>query len=206
MKKILLSIVALAAITVSTVSAQAPQGWTFGPKAGITISNGTNQPSDANSKYKVGFTGGAFVEYGLSNEWLGLSAEVLYSSQGAKQDDYTDEGVKITDNKENLNYLNIPILAKFYVLRGLSINAGIQPGFLLGAKGSWKEDGHKESRTGTEGLKTFDFSVPVGLSYSFDCGLIIDARYNIGVTKVPDFVDAPNSKNSVFAVTLGWRF
>lgn len=46
--------------------------------------------------------------------------------------------------------------------------------------------------------------IPVGLSYDFKFGLILDARYNIGVTNLAK--DAGCTRNSVFAVTAGWRF
>lgn len=77
------------------------------------------------------------------------------------------------------------------------MKAGVQPGFLLGAN-----DGMKDA------FKTFDLAVPVGVSYDFNCGLILDARYNIGVTKVAkaEYSDDSKIRNSVFAVTAGWRF
>ena len=43
----------------------------------------------------------------------------------------------VTESEEfsyRLNYLNIPILANFYVTKGLALKAGIQPGFLIGSK------------------------------------------------------------------------
>ena len=101
MKKILFSILAVAAFAF-TASAQ-DTGFGYGVKAGINIANLTN--SDGN--YKVGFTGGIFADYRFSNLFA-LSADVLYSRQGAKGDD-----AKIkTDN------LNIPILANFYLVKG----------------------------------------------------------------------------------------
>ena len=179
MKKILFSILAVAAFAF-TASAQ-DTGFGYGVKAGINIANLTN--SDGN--YKVGFTGGIFADYRFSNLFA-LSADVLYSRQGAKGDD-----AKIkTDN------LNIPILANFYLVKGLAVKAGVQPGFLLGAN-----DGMKDA------FKTFDLAVPVGVSYDFNCGLILDARYNIGVTKVAkaEYSDDSKIRNSVSAVTAGRR-
>ena len=54
-----------------------------------------------------------------------------------------------------------------------------------------------------DGLKKFDFSIPVGLSYEF-ANFVFDARYNFGVTDVFDWSDAP--KNSVFQFTFGYKF
>ncbi|MBR4454439.1 MAG: outer membrane beta-barrel protein [Bacteroidales bacterium] len=49
---------------------------------------------------------------------------------------------------------------------------------------------------------SFDFSVPVGLSYEYK-NFVLDGRYNIGVTKI---VDGDDSKNRVFQITLGYKF
>ena len=51
-------------------------------------------------------------------------------------------------------------------------------------------------------VKTFDFSIPVGASYEYQ-NFVLDARYNIGVTKVIDGLDC---RNSVFQLTLGYKF
>ena len=143
MKKVLLSIAAL--FTVATYASAQETGFGFGPKVGINLSNQTLLDGD----YKTGLTAGVFADYRFSNLFA-LSADVLYSRQGAKGDD-----AKIkTDN------LNIPILANFYLVKGLAVKAGVQPGFLLGAN-----DGMKDA------FKTFDLAVPVGVSYDFNCGL-----------------------------------
>ena len=84
--------------------------------------------------------------------------------------------------------------------RGMALKAGVQPGFLLAAKA--KEGDVKVDAKNI--YKTFDLSIPVGLSYDFKFGLILDARYNIGVTNLAK--NAGYTRNSVFAVTAGWRF
>lgn len=184
-KKTILAVIAAGALT-ATATAQ-ETGFGFGAKAGINISNLTK---DLNADAKVGFTGGVFADYRFSNLFA-LSADVLYSRQGAKDG----------DDKLTTDNLNIPILANFYLVKGLAVKAGVQPGFLLAA--NEKTDGTKTDVK--DDMKTFDFSVPVGLSYTFGCGLMIDARYNIGVTDVSK-VDAVKARNSVWTVTAGWRF
>lgn len=93
--------------------------------------------------------------------------------------------------------LNIPILANFYLVKGLAVKAGIQPGFLLKAKNNDVDV--------KAAYKKADVAVPVGVSYLFNCGLILDARYNIGLTSLTKDKDIV-TRNSVFAVTAGWRF
>ena len=52
---------------------------------------------------------------------------------------------------------------------------------------------------------TFDFSIPVGVSYEFDNHIVIDARYNIGITNINKGGDVTN-RNSVFLATVGYKF
>ena len=172
MKKVLLSIAAL--FTVATYASAQETGFGFGPKVGINLSNQTLLDGD----YKTGLTAGVFADYRFSN---------LYSRQGTK-----GEGVKVkTDN------LNIPILANFYLVKGLAVKAGIQPGFLLKAKNNDVDV--------KAAYKKADVAVPVGVSYLFNCGLILDARYNIGLTSLAKDKDIV-TRNSIFAITAGWRF
>ena len=190
MKKFLV----MAAMVLSSVGAFAQYSAgdiTIQPKVGLNVSSTT---SDA-AEYKAGFVGGAELEYHAS-PMLGISAGVLYSMQGAK--------VKDSDVKMNLNYINIPILANVYVANGLALKAGIQPAFNVSNK--VKADGISvdyDKYAPEEGkIKSFDFAIPVGLSYEY-MNVCLDARYNIGLTKLADAGDA---KNSVFQITLGYKF
>ena len=174
----------IAAMMVATLTASAQNEAgqiSIMPKAGITLATVTKFND---TKMRVGFVGGVEAEYGIS-EMFGLTGGLLYSLQGT--------AVKGGGDNINLHYLNIPILAQVYPVKGLAIKAGIQPGFLLSAKyGSAKIDNKK----------SFDFAIPVGLSYEIS-NVVIDARYNIGLTK---WVEGSSSKNSVFQFTLGYKF
>lgn len=169
------------------------------PRMGISISNYAGDDSDGTDA-KIGFTTGVDAEYQL-NEWLGLSGGLQYSMQGCKEDEV----------KFNSNYLNIPLLAHFYVADGLALNVGIQPGILVNSK--IKVQG--VSVDVDDLFETFDFSIPLGISYEIS-NFVIDARYNLGVTKVIKegnwdvygltISSQPDLRNSVFQITLGYRF
>ena len=100
---------------VATLTASAQNvagGFSIKPMAGVSFATITN---DKDAKMKVGFVGGAEAEYGISNRF-GIAAGVVFSMQGAKAK--TDYGIldDKVDLKYNMNYLNIPILAKFYIV------------------------------------------------------------------------------------------
>lgn len=126
---------------------------------------------------------------------IGVSAGLIYSMQGAKT---TVEGVDAT---MKLDYLNVPILANVYVAPGLAVKLGIQPGFKLSAKAK-AETSRVSAEVDLDDVKGFDLAIPVGLSYQYQ-NIVLDARYNWGVTKITDGAD---SKNSVFQITLGYKF
>ena len=181
MKKFMM-MVAMAFATL-TASAQAEAGTvSLKPLVGITVANITEGNGDA----KVGLAAGAELGYQL-NESFAVTAGAIYSMQGAKS-----EGVKL-----NLDYINIPILANYYITKGLAVKAGIQPAFKV--KSEAKVD---VVSVDMDGFKSFDLSIPVGLSYEVS-DFVIDARYNWGMTKVLEGFD---SKNTVFQFTVGYKF
>ena len=197
----------IAAMMVAAISANAQNEvgqLTLMPKAGINISTITGD--GINKKSKVGLVAGIEAEYGIS-EKFGLQFGLLYSMEGCKSDLViaTGEGAsafRAEGVKWNLDYINIPIMAQYYVVKGLAVKAGIQPAFNV--RGKWSVDGNsgKMKDLGFE-PKAFNFSIPVGLSYEYQ-NFVLDARYNIGVTKLVK--DADQGRNSTFAITLGYKF
>ena len=192
MKKLLV----MAAMVLSSVGAFAQYSagdFTIQPKVGLNCASVTG---DNNAKYKAGFVGGVEAEYHIS-PLVGISGGLLYSMQGAKAD--AEEGNVKVEGKYNMDYLNIPILANFYVAKGLALKAGIQPGFKVSSKikvGSVSVDDDSDA------IKSFDLSIPVGISYEY-MNICLDARYNIGCTKV--FKEG-DGNHSVFQLTLGYKF
>jgi hypothetical protein len=190
MKKLIL----LAAIIMTSVGAHAQHevgSVTIQPKVGMNIASLT-KAEGADSR--IGLAIGAEAEYQIEDR-ISLSAGLLYSMQGATE---SEDGVDAT---RKLDYINIPILANIYVTKGLAFKVGVQPGINVSGKYKLEKGGSSISED-TDGVKAFDFSIPVGASYEFN-NLVLDARYNWGLTKVSKYA---NSKNSVFQITLGYKF
>ena len=137
--------------------------FTLKPMVGMTLPNITNY----DGKIKVGLAAGVEAEYGIT-ETFGVSAGVLYSMQGCKNKD-------VSDYKTTLDYINIPILANYYIVKGLAVKAGIQPGFCvskkMALKGTATNNGNRLDIDSNEkiedGIKAFQFAIPVGLSYEY---------------------------------------
>ena len=191
MKKFLMASLAMFFVAFESF-AQAEQGvFSIKPAAGITVANLTG--SGASSK--IGFTGGAELAY-QATFILGLSAGVMYSMEGAKD-------LRRFNAKANLSYLNIPVMANFYVFYDLALKIGVQPAFLL--KAEVKLDDTTIDIKNMNIVEKFNLSIPVGISYEFG-NLMIDARFAMGLTKVTKNTPEVNdSKSSVFQITLGYR-
>ena len=178
-----------------TVNAQNEAGQiTIQPKVGMNLST----LSEDGSKMKVGLAAGVEAEYGVA-ENFGIAVGALYSMQGAK--------VENSDLKMLLDYINVPIVAQFYPIKGLAIKAGAQFGFNVRSKISDGDHSVKmEDFFKAEGInakqKSLDISIPVGISYEIS-NIVIDARYNFGLTKV---MDPFKDKNRVFQLTVGYKF
>ena len=190
MKKMFLA-AAMMLVSVATFAQNAVGQITIQPKVGLNIANLTDA-DDADAR--IGLAAGAEFEYGVT-DMIGVSAGLIYSMQGAK------EKVEGVDCTMKLDYLNVPILANVYVAPGLAVKLGIQPGFKLSAKMKGEVSGNSVE-VDLDDIKGFDLAIPVGLSYQYQ-NIVLDARYNWGVTKIMDDVD---SKNSVFQITLGYKF
>ena len=209
MKKILITILALTGGVFTTNA----QDISFGVKAGINFANFTNTKS-YDAKYKKGWTAGIVLEYEITDKFS-IQPEVLYSTQGTDVS-FTRPNPRnkmITDKFDaevSLDYINVPILAKFYVFEGLSIDLGPQFAFLV-------DDSIDEVRTvltnpkstshrndvKLPGKKTFGIDGSVGIAYKLPENIFIQGRYNFGLLDVDEFEKA---KNSVFQITLGYEF
>jgi len=198
MKKIMM----IAAMMVAAISANAQNEVgqiTLKPTVGMNIATVTKQ---VDSKVRVGMMAGVEGEYGVA-ENFGLTAGLFYSMQGVK---FTNKvnGVDLTET-DKVDFLNIPIMANYYVIPGLAVKAGIQPGFKVSGKRSIdaKEGSSKANLTeDLEGIKSFQFAIPLGASYEYK-SFVLDARYNLYLTKAAKEAEG---RHSVFTISLGYKF
>ena len=129
MKKTIMTVVLLAVMALA--NAQNELGtMTIQPKGGFGFATLTNVPKAEMTG--VGMFGGE-LEYALK-EKLSIGAGINFDMLGYSIED--TEGIK--DWYTNMNYLALPAVANFYIWKGLALKAGLQPGFLLSAKESYK--------------------------------------------------------------------
>jgi len=193
MKKMMM-IVAFVAATVSASAQNINRevgAFTLQPKVGLTIGSFSGEyitvGGKVDTKKRVGFIAGVEGEYYATN-WLGIALGLNYAQQGWK----------FNDVKCKYDYLNVPLIADFYVARGLALKTGVQLGFLMNAK--WDDLNFKDDSNKT------NFSIPIGISYEFS-NVVLDLRYNVALSKVnKNATDNYKFRSDLVQFTLGYKF
>jgi hypothetical protein len=175
-----------------------------GIKGGPNFANiNTDASATENYKSRTGFHGGAFVLIKATK--IGIQPEIIFSQQGSK----------VTVNSQNLesnfSYVNIPVILKLYTVAGINLQLGPQFGFVTNAEtpiedqlnpGTYKVQDVKDK------MKSSDLTAAMGLGWDLPFGLTIDARYNLGISKIYDKAPSQQTekaKNQVFQLSLGYK-
>ncbi len=206
MKKILLFI----AVTVLTFSVAQSQEFRIGAKAGLNVASlgGDSYYGGLGSLgSRTSFHIGGLVEIPLMGKFS-LQPELLYSSEGSA----FSFGALGDDTK--LDYIRVPILAKFYIIEGLSAEAGPVFGVLVNAEGNYYNDDDIFVRGDAKDIyKSFDAQFGIGASYRLNMGFFFSLRYNKGLLSVNEEYEVDGyryntgkNQSNVFQVSAGYSF
>ena len=195
MKKLMMiAVMAVCCLTANAQNARHDAGsFTIQPMIGLSTGTWRGETSGTTStsnEARVGLAIGAEAEYYTSTDWLTISAGVMYQQQGWKFKDYSET--------TKLDYINIPVLANFYVAKGFALKIGVQPGFLVSAK-----EGSTDVK---DNCKSFNFAIPVGLSYEFKNGITLDLRGAASLTRVDKANDNYKWYTDGGMLTIGYKF
>ena len=185
MKKLLL----IGAITIFGLAQVNAQDFHLGAKVGINFSDiygdNTEETGPVTSIINFGVVGElAFTEK------LSFQPEIIYSLQGF--------GVE-NDELVSLNYLNLPLMGKYYITKGFSVEAGPQIGFLLSAR--------TDDVNVKDNFNTVDFAFNLGLGYKLNNGINFGARYNIGLSNINNIQGSSDKiRQGVLQVSVGYFF
>lgn len=183
----------LIVILVATVSVNAQ--FKFGVGGGMNFTNISGLESGgATVDGSAGFNGGLIMEVKLPVE-LGIEADVLFSQQGFDIN-YTDQSFAAYSSENNLTYIDVPVVAKLYILKVISLQGGVQYSQLLGAKS--KVEGFGESDV-KDAFNAGYLSAVLGFGIDVS-KLHFSTRYNFGVTNI----DSGDTKSNMLTLTLGF--
>ena len=179
--------------TGSTVKAQ--EFVHFGAKGGLNLTN-INSDNFSETKSRTGFHLGLIAEIPFGNRFS-LQPEVIYSTHGTEAD-VLMYGSGPRPTEYNLDYIQVPVLAKIFLTESLSIEAGPSFNFLVNEK----IDG-EEADFGSN----FEFGGALGAFYKFGGRFFGSARYTYGFTNAFDKENYDeNVHNNGFQLGIGFLF
>ncbi len=198
MKKMVFSIMMM--VFAISASAQHEAGkLTIQPKIGVNGSIFYMDDKNVKNENFGGLSAGVELEYQIK-KWFSLSAGALYSQEGGK---VKVKDINITE-KVKADYINIPVLANFYVWKGLALKVGVQPSFKVNDKFEVPNStvlATSKYSFGDE-MKGFDLKMPIGISYDFG-GLVLELRSAVGTIK--PFKDR-DYQNACATFSVGYKF
>lgn len=202
LKKITAGAMILGAVTVNAQEADNSRSMSpsFGVKGGVNFATITGDDFDSPDS-RTSFHVGALAEFPVA-EIFSVQIEALYSGQGFKSD--IDGGIFGGDGKAEyqLDYINVPVLAKLYVTKGFSFEVGPQFSFKVNEEIDFDATGNNGDINLNE-AKDFEFGVAAGVTFQTDMGLFATGRYNYGLTEI---IEDSDVKNSVFQIGIGYKF
>ena len=153
-------------IATGLMFAQKP--FSFGPKIGVDYTH--RWGNNVNDESALNYQAGAFFEYRFNNR-ISIAPELVFASHSTPKREIVDwididPPIDIT-RTEQINYIDIPILLKYYFTSSLSVDLGPQFGICVYDKYTekWKDDGKYKKTKHDLGANSFDFGVGIGLKY-----------------------------------------
>jgi len=201
-------------------SSQAQARFDVGLKAGLNFANigtsGSSASASVSQNYsnRTGYHFGAYALIKIAK--FGIQPEVIFSRQGQTYQVPSTSG----NFTQNYDYVNIPIIIKFYLAAGLNLQAGPQFGFLANQSSNVSavaSSGQTTTAQLKDLVKSSDVSLGLGLGWDLPFGLSITGRYNLGLSDLNKQSGVNNpliqssalgikqAKNQVFQFSVGYR-
>lgn len=143
----------------------------------------------------IGFHGGVYFPV-LLRPQLELQPEVLLARQGG--------GLGLSQNSTNykLDYLSLPVQAKWFFTNEWNAGVGIQASFLLNGQRQFNDE---EFQDVLDELKRHDFSLLFSAAFDSRQGLDAGLRFALGMTSLFRDDRTVFPKNRLVQVYLGYR-
>lgn len=191
MKTIVLSVSFLFATSVAVA-----QKISYGVIGGYNISKIENLGGDGLDVNRPGFHVGGIAEFAMNEKWS-WETSLVYSEEG---EEFTIDNVDFDYKYTNIN---LPVQAKYYITKGLSVHAGPQIGIITKIEESI--DGG-EARLIRDRVNSH-FALTGGIGYDLDMGLFAKISYARGLTDTIDNIDVTNNERlATVHFSLGYKF
>ncbi|MEH6679943.1 MAG: porin family protein [Sediminicola sp.] len=176
------------------------QSWTsefqLGARGGANFATVAGDDYDSPDS-RTSFYAGLVAEAPLSDRFS-LQPEVFYSGQGFDINDNPDG----PDAEFQMDYIQVPVLLKVYLIDGLNIHAGPQFGFKVNEELDF-DPNDDAGDFDSDAIKDFDFQLASGVEYKFPGGFFIQGRYAYGFSEL---IEDSDVHTSVFSAGVGFMF
>ncbi len=165
----------------------------IGIKGGLnfaSLSTSTSIAQDYSSR--TGYHLGAYVMFKFTK--IAIQPEIVFSKQGQT---YSIPSLNVSNGTNNFDYINIPIMIKFYLIEGLNLQAGPQFGFLASSSGNVYNtaNGSYTAQSLNNFVKSSDVTLALGAGWDLPFGLNITARYNLGLSDINKYTGTTSPSN-----------
>ncbi|MDQ3395704.1 MAG: PorT family protein [Bacteroidota bacterium] len=220
MKKILLLALALTCFKAAELRAQDIQ---YGIRAGVNNANWGGDAKDFlegiisyenafNTRNRTGFQAGGYLVLPIAPNFV-LEPALMYSTKGQEiystlfKNSFINPKISISNNS---HYIDLPVMAKYYIKNGFHVFGGPQVSYLVFNKvkaeaGILGFDIIDQNIYINAPLRKFDFSMAAGIGYQFQNGINISAGYDHGLTSL-DKGGRTDINNRVVRASLGYTF
>ncbi len=186
----------------------------FGIKGGLDRTNVRYYHPYSSSRYGFMLGGLAYIPINDA-ESLYLQPEVMYMQHGEKNVGSYLGGLNVNE-KYYIDYVAVPVMLKAYFSDHYNTffgEIGPQFAFKINQKTSSDQPepmAYTDYGPDGDNVSSFDFSIGLGLGFSYERQWELGIRYNFGITDVyPDTIgeNKANTNNShTFALTLHYLF
>lgn len=181
----------------------------IGIRAGLNLSRYAGHTEifglNTDTRFKPGLSAGLFVSVPLS-ESFSFEPAAEFSQKGTKVKNQSGTGIDIT---QNVQYIDVPLIAHFQAGPGLSLFLGPQVSFFLDQKTelSGSENGSGITFSQNDDFRKTLIGAKAGIGYIIS-DFNISASYAHDLQNVikDDVTGAGEPKNQVINVSLAFRF
>ena len=169
----------------------------YGIKGGTSFANVNGSDVNGDPSTRTGILVGAYAGLSFGDVPVTIQPEINYIQKGFKSD---NSGVTVTTK---LNYIEVPILAKYSIDATESVKPHVIAGPYLGINITSKQAAGGQSQN-LQNISTTDFGIAAGAGVNVS-GIDITARYDLGLSQLPDSGNS-DFKNGAIMLTAGYSF
>ncbi len=166
-------------------------------KVGLNYTAATKGNLSKNPDARTSFYIGGGIELPLTNS-VSIQPEIVYSQQGFYQN-LGDDPLR-NQYYQKLNYINFPILVKYYFIKDFSFEIGPQIGFNILSD---RNDAPELTEEVLGKTRTLDAGIAAGLCFRFESGLLMTLRFTQAFT---ENIAEAKSKNTAIQIGTGFKF